>query len=129
MTSAAYLADEVWTLARNQSDVFTLDFTDWLDSGDTLSAISGTVTSNTVSYTLGVTADSAITKGTPAINTGGTVTVISNGSTSTIAVSKCVQIALSAASATVGRVYEVTVVASTTNGRVASGVARLEIIG
>ena len=128
MTAAAYLADEVWTLARNQSDVFTLDFTDWLDSGDTLSSVSGTATANGNTYTLGVTAASGIVIGTPAIN-GSSVTVISNGSSSTIATSKCVQVALSAPSATVGRVYEVTVVASTTNGRVASGVARLEIIG
>lgn len=128
MTSAAYLAKEIWTLARNQSDVFTMDFTDWLDSGDTLSAISGTVTSNTVSYTLGVTADAAITKGTPAIN-GSTITVISNGASNSIAASMAVQIALSAPAATIGRVYEIVVVASTTNGRVASGVARLEIIG
>ena len=128
MTSAAYLAKEVWTLARNQSDVFTMDFTDWLDSGDTLSAVSGTVTSNTVSYTLGVTADSAITKGTPAINSS-TITVVSNGASNSIAANKAVQIALSAVSATIGRVYEIVVVASTTNGRVASGVARLEIIG
>lgn len=128
MTSAAYLADEVWTLARNQSDVFTLDFTDWLDSGDTLSAISGTVTSNGQSYTLGVTVATGIVLGTPAIN-GSTITVISNGATNSIAASKAVQVAISAPSATVGRVYEVTVVASTTNGRVASGVARLEIIG
>lgn len=128
MTSAAYLAKEVWTLARNQSDVFTMDFTDWLDSGDTLSAVSGTVTSNTVSYTLGVTADSAITKGTPAINSS-TITVISNGASNAIAANNAVQIALSAVSATIGRVYEIVVVASTTNGRVASGVARLEIIG
>ena len=128
MTSAAYLADEVWTLARNQSDVFTLDFTDWLDSGDTLSSVSGTATANGQSYTLGVTAAAAVVIGTPAIN-GSTVTVVSNTATTTIAASKCVQVALSAPSATVGRVYEVTVVASTTNGRVASGVARLEIIG
>lgn len=128
MTSAAYLADEVWTLARNQSDVFTLDFTDWLDSGDTLSGISGTASSNGQTYTLGVTAATGIVLGTPAIN-GSTITVISNGATNSIATSKAVQIALSAPSATVGRVYEVTVVASTTNGRVASGVARLEIIG
>ena len=128
MTSAAYLAKEVWTLARNQSDVFTMDFTDWLDSGDTLSAVSGTVTSNTVSYTLGVTADSAITKGTPAMNSS-TITVVSNGASNSIAANKAVQIALSAVSATIGRVYEIVVVASTTNGRVASGVARLEIIG
>ena len=128
MTSAAYLADEVWTLARNQSDVFTLDFTDWLDSGDTLSGISGTATANGQTYTLGVTSATGIVIGTPAIN-GSSVTVISNGASSTIATSKCVQVAISAPSATVGRVYEVTVVASTANGRVASGVARLEIIG
>lgn len=128
MTSAAYLADEVWTLARNQSDVFTLDFTDWLDSGDTLSGVNGTASSNGQTYTLGVTAATGIVLGTPAIN-GSTITVISNGATNSIAASKAVQVAISAPSATVGRVYEVTVVASTTNGRVASGVARLEIIG
>lgn len=119
-----YTCEQVWSLAATSSDVFTVDYTDLLASGETLSAISGTVTIGAITYSLGVTVPTGITAGSPAINSG-SVTV--NGVT--IATSKAVQVRLSTNGATVGRVASIIVVASTSAGNVLPVEARLEIIG
>jgi hypothetical protein len=119
-----YTCEQVWTLAATSSDVFTVDFTDALADGETLSAISGTLTIGAITYTLGVTVPSGITAGTPAINSGD-VTVDGE----TIAANKAVQVRLSTNGATVGRVASVIVAASTSGGNVLPVECKLEIIG
>lgn len=123
MTSPAYTADELWSLATGESDVFTMDFTDALATGETLSAISGTVSSNGSSFTLGVTA-TGITLGTPTINSGSIAV-----DDATIAASKAVQVRITAPSGTVGKIYEVTFTASTSGSNVLQQIGRLEVLG
>mgnify|MGYP003350968806 FL=1 len=110
--------------AATSSDVFTVDFTDALADGETLSAISGTLTIGAITYTLGVTVPSGITAGAPAINSG---EVVIDGET--IAANKAVQVRLSTNGATVGRVASIIVAASTSGGNVLPVECKLEIIG
>lgn len=119
-----YTCEQVWSLAGTSSDVFTVDFTDLLASGETLSSVSGTVTAGGITYSLGVTVPTGITAGTATINSGA---VVVNGVT--IATSKAVQVRLSTNGATVGRRCSIVVVVSTSAGNVLPVEAILEIIG
>ena len=119
-----YTCEQIWTLASKASDVFTVDYTDALASGETLSAISGSVTIGAITYALGVTVPTGLTAGTPAINSGEVTVddvVISTG--------KAVQVRLSTNGATVGRVMSVIVTPSTSGGNVLPVECRLEVIG
>jgi hypothetical protein len=119
-----YTCEQVWSLAATSSDVFTIDYTDLLGSGETLAAVSGTVTAGGITYSLGVTVPTGITAGAAAINSG---SVVVNGVT--IATSKAVQVRLSTNGATVGRRCSIVVVVSTSSGNVLPVEAVLEIIG
>lgn len=122
--SRPYTCAQIWTLAATSSDVFTADFTGVLASGETLSAVSGTVVAGGITYTLGVTAGTGVSVGTPAINSGA---VDVDGTT--IATGKCVQVRLSSNAATVGRRVSVIVAVSTSAGNVLPCECLLEIIG
>lgn len=111
---------QVLVVTTRESCLFTLDFTRWLATGETISAVSGT----SGGYTLGVTADVAVTVGTPAVNTG----TVTDEDGNTIAVGKAVQVRLAAASGVVGTVYEIVCLVSTTDGNRYEGKARLQVV-
>ncbi len=115
-------ATQQWHLAADESRLFTMDFTDLLVSGETLSAVSGT----SGSVTLGVTtaAGSGITVATPAINTG----TITDDNGDTIAIGKAVQVRLTEVSATVGTTYDVTFWVTTTASNRITQVAKLVVV-
>ena len=124
MASSAFTCKELWTLSTRETKVFTVDFTDELASGETLTAISGDVTVNATTVTLGVSAPTGIAAGTPTINSG-TVTVGSE----TIAVGKCVQVRLYATGGTVGKQYAIRVTAQTSDSNVIEAYCTLEVLG
>lgn len=101
MTYQENRAVEQWFLPSLGSTLFTLDCTNYLSSGATVNAVSG----SSGSVTLGVTttAGSAITVGTPAINSS----TITKDDGSTIAVGKAIQVRLTDVSGVVGKEYDV----------------------
>lgn len=113
-TPTLITSEAVWTLGVSEARTFTFDFTNWLVTGVTLSAVSG---SNAYSVTLGVAeiTTSALTIGTPEITTG-SVTVMGGSGEETIATGKAVQVLIRAASATAGKSYEIRCRATTSAG-------------
>ena len=113
-------ARETWSLTTSESRLFTCDFTDLLAIGETINAVSGT----NGGVTLGVSAAAAITVGTQAVN----VSTVTDDEGDTIAVGKCVQVRLSAASGVVGTVYDITFTVATTDSNRLQEVCKLQVV-
>lgn len=113
MASREITTDATLVLATGESILFTIDLTSGLASGETLSAISGT----NGGVTLGCTTDagSTITVGTPSINAGAITYTKPTGESATIAIGKAVQVRLTDAGLAVGKQYELTTIATTTD--------------
>ena len=108
---------EIRSIGRSEDRTYVFVFTGQLESSDTLSAISG---NDPNGVALGVTdAAGVLTIGTPAINSGGSITVDGQ----TVATSKAVTCSVRATNATVGTVYTVTCRARATSGQT------LEVVG
>lgn len=101
MTYQENRATEQWFLPSLASTLFTLDCTNYLASGATVNAVSGTSGSVTLGVT--TTAGSAITVGSPAINAA----TITKDDGDTIAIGKAIQVRLTDVSGTVGEQYDV----------------------
>lgn len=100
MSYTEITATEIVSMTTRETRLVTYDFTSLLASGETISTISG----SSGGQTLGVSADAAITVGTPAVN----VATITKSNGETIAIGKAVQVRLTPASGVVGTTYPVT---------------------
>ena len=124
MAASEVKARQVWHITTVESIVYTMEFTDLLGSGETISAISGT----NDGATLGVTADAAVTVGTPSINAGAITYTDADGESRTIAIGKGVQVRLKAASGTVGTAYEISFVVATSDNNTRQQFATLQVV-
>lgn len=113
-------AQEVWSITTSESRLFTCDFTDLLASGETISGVSGT----SGGVTLGVSADAAITVGTPAVNTD----TIADDNGDTIAIGKAIQVRLSASAGVVGTPYDVLFTCATSANNRLQQVVKLQVV-
>ena len=124
MAASEVTARQVWHITTVESIVYTMEFTDLLGSGETISAISGT----NDGATLGVTCDAAVTVGTPSINAGAITYTDADGESRTIAIGKGVQVRLKAASGTVGTAYEISFVVATSDNNTRQQFATLQVV-
>ena len=124
MAASEVKARQVWHITTVESIVYTMEFTDLLGSGETISAISGT----NDGATLGVTSDAAVTVGTPSINAGAITYTDADGESRTIAIGKGVQVRLKAASGTVGTAYEISFVVATSDNNTRQQFATLQVV-
>jgi hypothetical protein len=124
MPAPEITAREVWHITTSESRLFTLDFGELLASGETINAVSGT----NGGVTLGVSADAAITIGTPSINSGALTYTDADGESQSIAAGKGVQVRLSAASGVAGTFYPVTFTVATSDSNRLQQIVQLQVV-
>lgn len=122
MTSyAAVTAEGQWTITTRESRLLTMDFTNLLDTGEVVTAVSGT----NGGITLGVTdASSVLTIGSPSINAA----AITDDRGDTISIGKAVQVRVSAANGVAGTVYELRFVVATDSSNRIEQVGKLQVV-
>lgn len=124
MPAPEITAREVWHVTTSESRLFTLDCGELLAASETINAVSGT----NGGVTLGVSADAAITVGTPSINSGALTYVDADGETQSIAAGEAVQVRLSAASGVVGTRYPVTFTMATSDSNRLQQIVMLQVV-